>query len=148
MKRLCLAAALAGSLWAQQPTKLAESQVATPIVLDPRVSIVLPNGTRAYARLDSATLALVPGNTPNEPLTLKAVGVASQAGKISVVSAVYDSALNDGTFSWTGSGVAVLVFRNGALLAQGVDYASEPGKIRVSVAQGWAAADRVLVVAQ
>jgi hypothetical protein len=137
------------SLWAQQPpTRLADGQVAAPVVLDPRVSIVLPNGVRAYARLDSASLALVPGTTANDPPTLKAVGGASQAGKISVVSAIYDTTLNDGTFSWSGNGIAVLVFRNGGLLFQGVDYAAEPGKIKITPAQGYAAADRVLVVAQ
>jgi hypothetical protein len=137
------------SLWSQQPpTRLADEQVAAPMVLGPRVSIVLPNGVRAYARIDSASLALIPGTTTNEPLTLKTVGPPAAAARISVVPATYDATLNDGTFSWTGLGNVVLVFRNGALLAQGVDYAAELGKIKITPAQGWAAADRVLVVAQ
>lgn len=131
-------------------TRLTESQVTAPAVLDPRVSIVLPNGVRAYARIDPATLVLMPALLATDPPTLKAVNATPTppAAKLTVAVAVYDKALSNGTFTWVGGGEATLVFRNGALLAQGVDYAVETGKIKITTDQGWYSTDRVIVVAQ
>ena len=145
---------LLAALAAAQPTKPLAAQVAFPTSTEYRLAVVAPNGTLTYVRLDPASLVLVPGQTTNDPPTLKAVTNGSTPAPLKVHVATFDATANNGTFTWAGTGAILTVVRNGAVMrppltGKVTDYDTPTTTaIRLTDAQGWAAADVVLVLAQ
>lgn len=147
-----------------QPTRPLAAQVAFPTSTEYRLAVVAPNGVLTYVRLDPASLVLVPGQTTNDPPTLKAItnGSTPATAPLKVYLATFDATANDGTFTWTGTGSILTVIRNGAVMrppltGKATDYEiTSASSIRFTVdsddgktkGQGWTSADSVLILAQ
>jgi hypothetical protein len=129
------------------PTQVAASAYALPVVSEPRVMVVLPNGVRAFARLDPS-LELVGGPTPEDPPVLRAVGVGGGSStSLDVVVGTFDLPADDGSFTWTGAGVPLLVFKNGVAMRHGPDYIiPAANRLTFSDKQNWMSTDSVLIV--